>query len=109
MKIKRGEVVICVFPKDVGKPRPAVVVQSDLFNETHSSITVCPVTSHTKDCSLFRLDIKPTKVNGLQTPSQVMIDKLMSIRTNKIRESIGHLTTDEVTQVNNALSLWLNL
>ena len=45
MEIKRGDVVLCAAPGNYGKPRPAIVVQSDLFNPTHSSITLCPVTS----------------------------------------------------------------
>lgn len=38
---QRGEIVVCVLSGDYGKPRPAVVVQSDLFNPTHASITNC--------------------------------------------------------------------
>ena len=30
--IKRGDIVTCALSGDYGKPRPAVVVQSDLFN-----------------------------------------------------------------------------
>ena len=32
--IKRGDIVTCALSGDYGKPRPAVVVQSDLFNKT---------------------------------------------------------------------------
>ena len=41
--MKRGDVVLVVVPGDYGKPRPAVVIQTDLVNDTHSSVVVCPV------------------------------------------------------------------
>ena len=53
--MRRGDIVICVLASDHGKPRPAVIVQSDLFNETHDSISVCPITTHLVEAPLFRL------------------------------------------------------
>lgn len=53
--MERGDIVICVLSGDYGKQSPAVVIQSDLFNPTHSSITVCPMTSHLTEASfVFR-------------------------------------------------------
>ncbi len=40
--MKRGDIVLVTAPGDYGKRRPAVVIQSDLFNDTHASIVVCP-------------------------------------------------------------------
>src|ERR1017187_6373104 len=57
MEIMRGDVVVCAAPGDYGKPRPAVVVQSDLFNGTHASVVVCLITSHLEDAPLFRIPI----------------------------------------------------
>ena len=58
---------------DLGKPRPALVIQSDLFDE-HPSVTVLPVTSELRDTPLFRITIEPNAENGLQKPSQVMVE-----------------------------------
>lgn len=57
MSLKRGDIVICVLSGDCGKPCPAVVVQSDLFNSSHASVTVCPITSCLVDVQLFRFAI----------------------------------------------------
>ena len=59
--MERGDIIICALSGDYGKPRPAVVIQSDLFNPTHASITVCPITSHLIEAPLFRLSL----VSGL--------------------------------------------
>ena len=74
MEVKRGDVVICTTSGDYGKPRPAVVVQSDLFNPTHASVTLCPITSNLQPAPLFRLDLAPAKDNGLKKPSQTTVD-----------------------------------
>ena len=107
--MKRGEVVPCVAPGDYGKPRPAVVVQSNLFNDTHHSVTVCPLTSDLRDAPLFRLDLAPSAGTGLKKPSQVMIDKVVSLPADRIRPAIGKLTDSQLAQVSAALRLWLAL
>ena len=107
--MKRGDVVLCCISGDYGKPRPAVIVQSDLFNETHASIVVCPITSHLIDAPLFRLHFAATKKNGLLKSSQIMVDKLCAIKRDKITEKIGALTLKEQETITNALKLWLNL
>jgi mRNA interferase MazF len=107
--VKRGEIVTVPLPGDYGKPRPAVVVQADLFNETHASVTVAPVTSTLVNAPLFRLAVEPSPRNGLRALSQVMIDKLTTVRRDRIGGTIGDLEPDTLTRVNRALALWLGI
>ncbi|MBH1989047.1 MAG: type II toxin-antitoxin system PemK/MazF family toxin [Myxococcaceae bacterium] len=109
MKISRGDVVICVTQGDYGKPRPAVVVQSDLFNETHPSITLCPITSEVHDASLIRVSIGHHPSNGLHNKSQVMVDKIVSIPRTKIKEVVGKISMKELDLVQRTLKNWLAL
>lgn len=106
--IKRGDIVVCAISGDYGKPRPALVVQSDLFNPTHASITVCPITSHLIDTPLFRVSLLSNADNGLRKNSQVMIDKIVSIRREKIQEKIGQIKQSQLQAVTDALMLWLS-
>ena len=101
--------MLCIAPGAYGKPRPAVVVQSDLFNETHQSVTVCPLTSDLKDAPLFRLDIAPSAINGVKKPSQIMIDKIVTLPAERIRPSIGRVNHSQLVQIGIALRLWLAL
>lgn len=107
--MQRGDIVVCVLSGDYGKPRPAVVVQSNLFNETHASITICPITTHLVETPLFRLLISPNPLNGLKEPSQIMVDKIATLQRDKIRQKIGALTIDQQSLLNHAIKTWLDL
>jgi mRNA interferase MazF len=109
MEITRGDVVTLAVPGDFGKPRPAVVVQSGFFNPTHSSVVVCPVTTHLLDAPLFRVSIDPRLENGLKRPSQVMVDKIQAVRRGRIGRFAGRLNAAELARVDRALRLWLDL
>lgn len=108
-RLKRGDLVVVALPGDYGKPRPALIVQSDLFNETHASVTVVPVTSTLVDAPLFRLTVEPSPVNGLRSFSQLMIDKVTTVSRTRIAQSIGRLEDDLVLRVSRALALWMGI
>ena len=107
--LSRGDIVICALQGDYGKPRPGVIVQSNFFNPTHASITLCPITTHLIDAPLFRLAIPPSKHNGLLQTSQIMIDKITTLHIDKLRQKIGALSTEQQHHLNHALKIWLNL
>ena len=108
--MKRGAiVVVAARGASTGKPRPAVVVQSDLFNPTHASVSICPITSDIVDAPLFRLTLPPGSRTGLKTASQVMIDKVVSVPRGAITEEIGECDARELESVDEALGRWLGL
>ncbi len=104
--MKRGDLVTIVLKGDYGKPRPALVIQSDFFNE-HPSTTVLPVTIELRQAPLFRIEVQPSAGNGLKKTSQVMVDKVQTIPTEKVGQVIGHLEDAAMVTVNRALALWL--
>jgi mRNA interferase MazF len=78
---------------DHGKPRPAVIVQTDALPAEHASVVVCQMTSELSDASDFRVTIEPTKSNGLRAPSQVMADKPVTIRRSESGNASGASTS----------------
>lgn len=102
----RGDLVVIALQGDFGKPRPALVVQSDLFVE-HPSVTVLPVTSELRETPLFRLTLQPTAENGLKVPSQIMVDKAHTVLREKVGQTIGRLDAATMVAVNRALALFL--
>lgn len=107
--LRRGDVVLVVAPGSYGKPRPAVIVQTDLANETHPSFVVCPLTSYLRDAPLFRLDVEPGEENGLAKASQIMVDKIITLPAEKVREVVGRIDDDTMTRLGRSLAFWLGL
>ena len=107
--MKRGDLVTVALPGDFGKPRPALVVQADLFNATHASVTVLHVTSTTVEAPLFRIALEPTAENHLKVPSQIMVDKILSVRTDRVGKTIGRVTDDTMIAVGRSLAVWLGI
>jgi mRNA interferase MazF len=108
--VKRGAiVVVAARGAYTGKPRPALVVQADLFNPTHASVTVCPITSDCVDAPLFRLALPPGSRTGLRGVSQVMIDKIVSVPRAAISAEIGECDAREIDAVDDGLRRWLGL
>lgn len=104
--MRRGDLVTVALQGDLGKPRPALVIQSDMFN-SHPSFTLLPITSELRDTPLFRIAVTPTEQNGLGKPSQVMVDKPQSISRDKIGEVNGHMDDQTMLAVNRALAVFL--
>ena len=107
--MKRGDIVLAVARGDYGKPRPAVIVQSDLFNPTHASLLVCLLTTELIDAPLFRLPIPASPANGLRETSQIMADKLLALPRERIRERIGMADDETMLSLNRSLALMLGL
>lgn len=104
--MRRGDLVTVALQGDLGKPRPALVIQSDLF-DAHPSVTILPVTGELRDAPLFRISVNPGELNGLSKPSQVMVDKPQSVAREKIGAAIGRLDDEAMLAVNRALAVFL--
>ncbi len=106
--MRRGDLVTVSVSGDFGKPRPALIIQSDHFPETETT-TVLLISSTLVDAPLLRLTIAPSDRNGLRLPSQVMIDKSMIIRRAKIGPVFGHLEDEAMISVTRLLAVFLGL
>jgi mRNA interferase MazF len=107
--VKRGDIVLVVARGDYGKPRPAVIVQSDLYNATHASLLVCLLTTEIVKAPLFRLSLRPDPENGLHEVSQIMVDKLLAIPRDRVRDCIGSIDDATLLALNRCLALMLGL
>ncbi len=108
MELRRGDLITIVVSGDYGKPRPALVIQADMFSALNS-VTVLRLTSELHNWPLLRITIEPKKANGLQKPSQVMIDKATTVPREKIGQCIGHVDRNTMRCVEEALSKFLGL
>ena len=106
--MRRGDLVTIALPGAYGKPRPALVIQSDLFAE-HPSVIILPVTSELRNTPLFRVLVMPGQSNGLHNPSEIMADKAQAIPREKIGDVFGHLAEEDMLAVSRALAVFLGV
>jgi mRNA interferase MazF len=106
--MRRGDIITVAMPGDYGKPRPAVVIQSDNLGET-DSVLVCLVTSTVRDASLYRLDLPADQKTGLRAPSQIVVDKIMAVRRGKCASRIGRLEPASIRGLNRLLAVALGI
>ncbi len=104
----RGDLVTVAMQGDFGKPRPALVIQADQFSE-HATVTVLPLTSVLVDAPLLRITIAPSAENGLQKPSQVMLDKAITVRRDKIGAVFGRIDANAMVEVDRCLAVFLGI
>lgn len=107
--MNRGDIVLVALPGDFGKPRPALVVQSDLVPQAYRTVTLLPITSDIQSAPEFRITLEPSTTNGLRRVSQVMVDKTMTHVRSKLGDVIGTIEDASMTRVDRALALWLGL
>lgn len=93
---------------DYGKPRPALIIQADHFTGL-GSVVVLPLTSTIIDAPLLRLTLEPSAENGLWRPSQIMLDKLMTVKADKAGPAFGRVDDTVMVSVNRSLALILGL
>jgi mRNA interferase MazF len=108
MPTRRGDLVIVIAPGDYGKPRPAVILQSNAIPESQASVVICPMTSELAEAD-FRITVEPSPETGLRVRSQVMADKPVAIRRERIGQRIGHLVAADMARLNVALAFVMGL
>ena len=107
--MQRGDLVTVSAAGDYGKPRPAVIVQTDAFPENHASVVVCQLTSELADAPDFRVTIEPKPENGLRLKSQVMADKPVTVRRDRIGQKFGRLGDQDMARLGIALAFVMGL
>jgi mRNA interferase MazF len=106
--MRRGDLVTVAAPGDYGKPRPALVIQSDLFEEL-PSVTLCLVTSELRDAPIFRITVDSSPDNGLRRVSQIQVDKVLTVARERIGGTIGRLDDETMLKINRSLAVFIGI
>jgi mRNA interferase MazF len=104
----RGDFITIALSGDFGKPRPALIIQADQFEGT-ATVTVLLVSSTLVDAPLLRVTVHPSSANGLQKPSQVMVDKAMTLKREKVGRAIGHIDPEALLEIERRLAVFLGI
>jgi mRNA interferase MazF len=104
----RGDLVTIVLAGDFGKPRPALVIQANQFDE-HTTVTLLLMSGTLVDAPLLRVSVVPDAGNRLRKKSQVMIDKTMTIKREKIGPAFGHIDPNTLVEIDRCLAVFLGI
>ena len=108
--MQRGDIVTVPAGGDFGKPRPAVVLQANELSETFiGSCIVCLISSSLSDAPLLRIHLKPNSRNGLKRESQITVDKIVTLRSERVGAKIGKLSSEELLKLNRTLAFVVGL
>jgi mRNA interferase MazF len=102
----RGNIVAVALQGDYGKPRPALIIQSNQFDKT-MTVTMVLISSTLVDAPLIRLNVEPSEQNGLLKSSQIMIDKIMTVKREKIGDVLGTIEDKTLIEATKLLAVFL--
>lgn len=105
--MKRGDLVTVALQGDFGKPRPAVIIQTDM-SETET-VVVLLISSTLTEAPHLRTDVPPSSTNGLRRPSQIMIEKVYAVHRSKIGQIFGTLEEDILLAATHSLAVLIGL
>lgn len=91
-----------------GKPRPAVVLQSDAFAAT-ALVTICGLTSDPTDAPLVRVEVAPSGSNGLHDPSRLLVDKISTVPRTRAGYRVGTLDSVDMVRLERAILVFFGM
>jgi mRNA interferase MazF len=107
--VKRGEIWTAAAGSGyVGKPRPVVIIQDDLFDAT-ASVTVCVFTTEPTDAPLFRIPVEASDSTGIREASRLMVDKITTVPRSKLGDRVGRLSDDDMVRLARSIVVFLGL
>jgi len=107
--VRRGEIWTAAAGSGyVGKPRPVVIIQDDLFDAT-ASVTVCALTTDPPDAPLLRIPVAADETTGIRQASRLMVDKITTVPRSKLGDRLGRLPDEEMTRLARSITVFLGL
>lgn len=108
--MRRGDIIVASQRGDyTGKPRPYVVVQRGSTLGHSSSVTACPITSELLGPGKTRIALPAGVTTGLLVASEVEINRIATLRRERVSEVIGQVPSEQMRMIDKALKIWLDL
>ena len=93
------------FGTEPGKIRPVIVVQTNLLNQVHPSVIICPITTQINHkAKILRIHLKRGEA-GLQSDSDIIVDQIRAIDNRRLREHLGEISDKNKQLLLNSLRL----
>ena len=107
--MRRGEVwTVAGGGEFLTKPRPAVILQNDIYDDL-STISVCLLTTRHGEGPPIRIPLEPSARNGLESPSRLMVDRILTVRKSRLGIKVGELEDEQMERLSDAVTIFLDL
>ncbi|MBE3069757.1 MAG: type II toxin-antitoxin system PemK/MazF family toxin [Acidobacteria bacterium] len=91
-------------------PRPAAIIQTRLMARGVSTVVVVPGTTNQRAASYdFTVPVSPSAQNGLSSPTVFMPFQIRAIDASRICDTLGVLSTGDMSAIDDALRELLGL
>ena len=113
MNIRRGQIYLAaldpVLGKEISKTRPVVVISNNKNNQFAGTITILPITSkNLKKRYPFEVHL-PKGTANLPKNSKVKADQIRTLDKSRIVKFIGALNEQEISRIETAVKIHLDL
>ncbi len=113
LNIKRGDIYYAdlspVIGSEQGGVRPVLIVQNDVGNKYSPTVIAAAITSQQFKTKLPTHISVDAAVCGLSKDSVVLLEQIRTLDKQRLREKMGNLPENDMSRINNALSLSVGL
>lgn len=113
MNIRRGDIFYAdlspVVGSEQGGLRPVLIVQNDVGNKYSPTVIAAAITSKMSKAKLpTHIGVYANQV-GLLKDSVILLEQIRTIDKTRLKEKMGHLDTEKMNEVNNAITVSFGL
>lgn len=113
MNIKRGDIYYAdlspVVGSEQGGLRPVLIIQNDVGNRYSPTVIAAAITSRMEKNKLpTHIDLYADRV-GLSKDSVVLLEQVRTIDKQRLKEKMGHLDDESMSQINDAIAVSFGL
>ena len=106
--------------REAGRPRefrsfhgmqqnPLEMRRSEPSGEPFPCVHVCALTSDPTDAALFRVALSPSPENGRHEDCRLMVDKITTVRRERLSRRIGSLSVSDMRRIDQAILVFLGI
>ena len=77
--------------------------------DASATVTVCPLTTSLIGIGRIRIAVPADSRTGLEMPSEIEVDRIVTVRRSRLRQRIGEVPVEAMKAVDAALCRWLDL
>ena len=113
MTVRRGEIYYAdlspVVGSEQGGVRPVLIVQNNVGNKFSPTVIAAAITSQQSKANLPTHIPLHANTSGLAKDSVVLLEQVRTIDKKRLKEKMGSIDDESMSEINNAISISFGL